>query len=86
VIGVRRWLVRVPPGVALGAGRAVGWVRRDVILTRDELNGLQASLLTSREPPRGADRLSDWVRANAGTLGRAYVSELARNFRPNAPI
>lgn len=85
-MGVRRWFVRVPPAAALGAGRAVGWVRRDVILTRDELDGLQASLLTSREPPRGVDRLSDWVRTNAGTLGRAYVSELARNFRPYAPI
>lgn len=85
-IGLRRWFARVPPAVALGAGRAVGWARRDVILTRDELDGLQASLLTSREPARGTDRFTDWVRANAETLGRAYVSELARNFRPHAPI
>jgi NADH dehydrogenase len=85
-MGLRRWFVRVPPAVALGAGRAVGWTRRDVILTRDELDGLQAGLLTSRDPPRGADRFTDWVRASADTLGRAYVSELARNFRPYAPI
>jgi uncharacterized protein YbjT (DUF2867 family) len=85
-LGLRRRFVRVPPAVALAAGRAFGWARRDVILTRDELDGLRASLLTSREEPRGADRFSEWVRANAETLGTAYVSELARNFRPYAPI
>jgi uncharacterized protein YbjT (DUF2867 family) len=85
-IGVRRQLVHVPSEVALTAGRAVGWARRDVLLTRDELAGLQASLLTSREPPRGSERFGDWVAENADALGSRYVSELARNFRSHAPL
>jgi uncharacterized protein YbjT (DUF2867 family) len=85
-IGVSRRLIKVPPAVALAAGRVVGWTRRDVLLTRGELSGLQASLLTSSEPPRGTERFSDWVAENADSLGTTYVSELARNFRPHAPL
>ncbi|HET7856298.1 MAG TPA: NAD(P)H-binding protein [Gaiellaceae bacterium] len=85
-IGVRRRLVEVPPAVALVAGRAIGWTRRDVLLTKEELAGLRASLLTSTEPPRGSERFSEWVAQNADLLGRRYVSELARNFRPYAPL
>jgi uncharacterized protein YbjT (DUF2867 family) len=83
---LRRRLWHVPPSVALAAARSVGACRRDVILTRDELAGLAASLLTSNQDPLGTARFTDWVRANASTLGRAYVSELARNFRPYAPL
>ena len=85
-IGVRRRFWHTPPALALAAGRAVGAYRRDVILTRDELDGLTANLLTSNEKPQGTERFSDWVDANGDTLGRAYVSELARNFRPYAPL
>jgi uncharacterized protein YbjT (DUF2867 family) len=85
-VGARARLVHAPPGLALAVAQVVGWARRDVILTREELAGLMASLLTSRNPPLGAERFSDWVVATARTLGRAYVSELARNFRPYAPL
>jgi uncharacterized protein YbjT (DUF2867 family) len=85
-VGARRRILHTPPWLALVAGRLVGWAQRDVILTRDELFGLMASLLTSGADPLGRDRFSEWVAANADTLGRAYVSELARNFRPYAPL
>ena len=56
---------------------------RDVALTRDEIDGLMAGLLTS---DRCADRLHAAERlagqSNAGVLGRRYVSELRRNFPP----
>jgi NADH dehydrogenase len=85
-MGLERRYLHVPATAALAAGRLIGLTRRDVILTREELAGLRANLLTSREPPRGSDRFSDWVREHSDTLGRAYVSELARNFRPYAPL
>jgi NADH dehydrogenase len=85
-IGCRRPLVHAPPRAALTLGAVVGAVRRDVVLTRDELEGLQASLLVSHEPPRGRDSFREWLERNGATLGRAYVSELARNFRPYAPL
>jgi uncharacterized protein YbjT (DUF2867 family) len=85
-IGCRRRLVHAPPRVALALGAAVSAARRDVILTRDEVEGLQASLLVSPDPPRGRESFREWLERNGASLGRAYVSELARNFRPYAPL
>jgi NADH dehydrogenase len=85
-IGCRRPLVHAPPRLALALGAVVGAARRDVLLTRDELAGLQASLLVSAEQPRGRDSFREWLERNGPTLGRAYVSELARNFRPYRPL
>jgi uncharacterized protein YbjT (DUF2867 family) len=85
-IGCRRRLVHAQPRVALALGAVVGAVRRDVILTRDELEGLHVSLLVSHEPPRGRESFREWLERNGAGLGRAYVSELARNFRPYAPL
>jgi NADH dehydrogenase len=85
-IGCGRPLVHAPPRLALMLGGLVGVARRDVVLTRDELAGLQASLLVSHEPPRGRASFREWLERNGATLGRAYVSELARNFRPYAPL
>jgi uncharacterized protein YbjT (DUF2867 family) len=85
-IGCRRRLVPAPPRVALALGVVVGAARRDVVLTRDELEGLQASLLVSNEPPRGRDSFRAWLERNGSSLGRTYVSELRRNFRGYAPL
>ena len=85
-VGHRRRLVHAPPRIALALGAVVGAARRDVVLTRDELEGLQASLLVSADPPRGRDSFREWLERHGSALGRAYVSELARNFRPYAPL
>lgn len=70
----------------LALARAAGAVRRDVLLTAEELAGLQASMLASQLPPLGRASFSCWIAANGKTLGRAYVSELARTFRPYDPL
>ena len=85
-VGRRRALVHMPPRVALTLGRGIGAVVRDVVLTPEELAGLQASLLVSSEPPRGRESFRDWLERSGADLGRRYVSELARNFRPYAPL
>jgi uncharacterized protein YbjT (DUF2867 family) len=82
----RRRLVHLAPQVALTVGSLVGAARRDVLLRRDEAAGLAAELLVSDEPPRGHASFSEWVARHGGELGRRYVSELARNFRPYAPL
>lgn len=74
-------VVTVPPRLALSLAHAVGRARHDVLLTKDEIDGLRADLLTSAEPPRGQDSFRSWVEAHADELGRRYVSELDRNFR-----
>lgn len=69
------------PGVALAAARVAGLLLRDVVVTRDELDALEAGLLVSHEQPLGGDRFETWLTANADRLGRRYTSEVARNFR-----
>ena len=79
-------IVHASPRVVLGLARVVGLLKRDVMLTAEELAGLRASLLTSAEPPLGSASFRSWVAAYGESLGRGYVSELARNFRPYDPI
>jgi uncharacterized protein YbjT (DUF2867 family) len=80
-VGSRTRIVHLPPGVVLALGRLVGGVKRDVVLTRDEIAGLMQGLLTSEQPPLGRQSFRGWTLANRGALGRRYVSELARNYR-----
>ena len=80
-MGVRARLVRTPPRVGLALTGIVGLLMRDMALTRDEVDGLMAGLLTSEGLPTGTTRLADWLKDNADGLGRRYVSELRRNWR-----
>ncbi len=73
--------VHTSPAVSLALTGLVGMLIRDVVLTRDEIDGLSASLLTSDGPSTGATSISEWLDENADALGRRYVSELRRNFR-----
>jgi hypothetical protein len=52
-----------------------------VILTRDEITGLMANLLISRQPPTGQTLLSEWLTAHADEVGARYFSELKRHYR-----
>lgn len=80
-VGSRARLVHLPPRAALAGSAALGLVVRDVLLTRDEVTELMASLLVSAEPPAGRVSLSEWVREAGAGLGRRYHSELDRHFR-----
>lgn len=77
-IGVRRPIIGVPPSVGLLVGKMVGYLLQDVVITREEIEGLMANLLVTSSPPAGQTRLSDWARENAEYLGRRYHNELAR--------
>jgi uncharacterized protein YbjT (DUF2867 family) len=80
-IGARAWIRRSSLRAALGAARVAGLLLRDVVVTRDELEALNAGLLVSHEPPLGSDRFEVWLTENADGLGRRYTSEVGRNFR-----
>ncbi len=82
LIGKRRPIVSVPPAAGYVFAKAVGWLKHDVFLTREEMTGLMDNLLYVDAPPTGTTKLTDWVRDNAATLGRKYASELARRKNP----
>ncbi|HEV2298903.1 MAG TPA: NAD(P)H-binding protein [Candidatus Acidoferrales bacterium] len=73
-------LVHVPPELSLFLTRLMGFCVRDVILTREEIQGLLANLLVSHAASNGTTRFSEWLEKNGAPLGRKYASELQRHF------
>ncbi len=80
-VGSRAALVPLPRTVILAAARLIGAVVRDVVLTPDEIRGLTANLLVSKEPATASTRFSDWLTGNAERLGVEWASELHRHYR-----
>ncbi|MCI0441223.1 MAG: NAD(P)H-binding protein [Chloroflexi bacterium] len=80
-IGKHRRIVHVRPGIAHFLSGIVGYLVRDVTLTRDEIDSLMANLLVSNAPPTGHTRLTHWLDDNAATLGTRYTSEVKRHYR-----
>jgi NADH dehydrogenase len=74
-------IIRLPPIVGLTIGKLIGWKMKDVILTRDELQGLMDELLISTQAPNGTTKFSEWITANRKTIGNEYTSEVARHFQ-----
>lgn len=78
VIGKKRPLINIPPFFALLAGRALGIILKDVVITREEIKGLMDSFLYVDSPPVGKTKFSEWAAQNRETLGIKYASEMAR--------
>jgi NADH dehydrogenase len=79
-IGVERPVISLPPRLALLAAQFLSLFVRDVILTPEEVEGLMANLLVSREPARASTAFKDWLEANKNTVGMEYASELQRHY------
>ena len=73
-------LIPFPPRLALLAAQFLSLFVNDVMLTPEEVDGLMANLLISKEPPRCKTSLRDWLAEHQATVGVKYASELARHF------
>ncbi len=73
-------LIPLPPRLALWAAQFMSIFVKDVMLTPEEVDGLMANLLISKEPPRCKTSLRNWLEENKATVGKQYASELARHF------
>lgn len=78
IIGCPRPIISVPPQLAYLLVTLMGVLVHDVVVTRDEIDGLMQGLLCTTSPPAGATRLTDWATAHADTLGKHYANEMAR--------
>jgi len=78
LIGKKRPIIPVSPLVGYITGWILGKLVGDVIITREEIDGLMADLLCTDSPPTGDTKLTDWIRKHADSLGKKYTSELAR--------
>lgn len=77
-IGAPRPILGLPPTLVLWVGKVISVVKRDVTITREEIEGLTGNLLDVASPPAGKTRFTDWAREHADSLGCRYASELAR--------
>jgi len=78
IIGEKKPLITIHPNIGYLAGQLLGKLVGDVLITREEIEGLMADLLYVDSPPTGETELTQWARDHAGSLGRTYTSELRR--------
>ena len=81
ILGVRRWIVPVPPALGFAVARCLNPFVRDTVITREEVSGLMRGLLDSNAPAAGPTRLTDWAREHRDTLGRRYANEVGRRVQ-----
>jgi NADH dehydrogenase len=79
-IGAKRPLIPVPPRLALLAAQLISLFIKDVVLTPEEVDGLMAGLLVSKDPPLGRTHLADWLEANKSKVGAEYASEIRKHY------
>ncbi len=84
IIGCKRPIMSVPPGLGYWACRMVGAVVGDVVITHEEIKGLMEGRLCVDAPALGRTKLTDWVREHRESLGRRYTSEMARRVDRSA--
>ena len=75
-VGARVLLWHTPPSLGFALTRLVGLLLRDLVLSRDEVDGLMAGLLSSGSAPKGTIRLGDWL----CSMGKLLASGMSLNF------
>jgi NADH dehydrogenase len=70
--------VHLPPALVSLALRGLSLVTRDVVLTRDEVDGLMAELVMVEGEATCPTPLTAYLAENADRIGREYHSELSR--------
>jgi uncharacterized protein YbjT (DUF2867 family) len=77
-LGLRRFVVSVPPEIGYWSCRLLGLIMRDVVITRREIRGLMENRLYIDAPALGTTKLTAWIAEHRESLGRHYTSEMAR--------
>ncbi len=80
-VKAKRPMISVPPHLALLASQLLSLFLGDVLLTPEEVAGLMANLLVSKEPPLCKTHLADWLEANKDKVGARYASEIKRHYQ-----
>ena len=78
--GVRPWITAAPPWLSLLALRLLQPVLHDVVLTREELDGLVEEKLVSRQLAQGTESVTAWLLEHGRELGLRYVNDGRRHF------
>jgi NADH dehydrogenase len=79
-IGTHTRYVTLPDWMMMAMVRTANLALRDQLLSYEELLGLHEEALVSNAPPLGTQSVEPLLRAQADTLGRAYVNDTRRHF------
>ncbi len=74
-------IMHVNPTLAFYLAKLIEPLVGDVLITRQEVEGLMANLLISQQPPTGHTHLATWLEQHADQVGKHYASELHRHYR-----
>ncbi len=74
-------IVHLKPNLAYNLSKLIGYLVHDVVLTQEEVEGLMANLLLSRQIPTGETSFKYWLEQNSNSLGVKYASEIRRHYR-----
>jgi NADH dehydrogenase len=86
VVGSRSVVLKTAPAVAVAGARVAGFIMKDALLTREQLDDLRAELLVSAEPTHGTIRFSEWLPRQRVDLGRRYASARTRHQPRLVPV
>ncbi|CAN5870126.1 hypothetical protein BH23ACT12_BH23ACT12_17510 [soil metagenome] len=85
-VGHPRPVFPAPVPAALAMAGLIGKLVDDVVVNRQELDGLMAGLVASdQRPAAGRIALTDWITRHAGELGTTWASEIGRNYERQLP-
>lgn len=84
-VGSRARLIPLPAAAVRWGSAAIGWMVRDVLLTRDEFMSTTEGYADSEGPTTGTVAFTEWVSAHGRELGRQRMSELQRHFGGSIP-
>ncbi len=81
--GAKCLILPAPKWLAYAASKVLSLLTKDIVITKDEIEGLSRGLLTSksRRLTPGNTWLSDWLKHNGTELGRTYANEVKRHYR-----
>lgn len=80
-VGHPRPMFSAPVPAALAMAGIIGRMVDDVVVNRQELDGLMAGLTASDQtPPAGRIKLTEWISRHADDLGTSWASEIGRNY------
>ena len=81
ILQKRRPIIRLSPTLGYAISKLLNPFDRDIIITKEEIDGLMRGLLDSDQPATGSIKLTEWAKQHRETLGRRYASEVGRRTK-----
>ena len=76
----KRIIIPIPPYIGYIIGLILGKLKGDVMITKEEIDGLMQNLLYTTSMPIGKIKLSQWLQNNKNNIGTKYNNEIQRRI------